>query len=139
MAIKLLRTRAGDDVVSEIEEKDDVITLENPAQLMPMGNPNGQGMQMGFAPWIPFAGTAKLKVDIPKDFIQNQRDAETIARDAGFGIPTYEEKKENWKKAMLDLKGVLDKYNIPFPAIPEVGITGEEISDIDMDDIIPVF
>ena len=69
MAIKLLRTRAGDDVVSEIEEQDDVITLENPAQLMPMGNPNGQGMQMGFAPWIPFAGTAKLKVDIPKDFI----------------------------------------------------------------------
>ncbi len=77
--------------------------------------------------------------DIPSDFIANQREAEEIARNAGFGIPTYDEKKENWRTAILNLKGVLDKYNIPFPAIPEVGITGEEISDIDMEDIIPVF
>ena len=40
---------------------------------------------------------------------------------------------------MLNLKGVLDKYNIPFPAIPEVGITGQEVLDVDLDDIIPVF
>lgn len=54
-------------------------------------------------------------------------------------IPEYEQKKENWKSAMLNLKGVLDKYGIPFPAIPEVGITGQEVTDIDMKDIIPVF
>lgn len=77
--------------------------------------------------------------DIPADFIQNQRDAEEIARNAGFGIPTYDEKKENWKQSMLNLKGVLDKYNIPFPAIPEMGIDGKEITDVDLDDIIPVF
>ena len=35
--------------------------------------------------------------------------------------------------------GVLDKYGIPFPAIPEVGITGEEVRDVDLEDIIPVF
>ncbi len=40
---------------------------------------------------------------------------------------------------MLNLKGVLDRYDIPFPAIPEVGITGEEVTDIDMSEIIPVF
>ena len=40
---------------------------------------------------------------------------------------------------MLNLKGVLDKYGIPFPAIPEVGISGEEIREVDMVDIIPVF
>ena len=34
---------------------------------------------------------------------------------------------------------VLDRYNIPFPAIPEVGITGQEVSDVDLSDIIPVF
>jgi hypothetical protein len=67
--IRLLRTKSGEDVVAEIEEKDDVVSLENPAQLMPMGSPSGQGMQMGFAPWIPFAGTAKIKVDIPRDHI----------------------------------------------------------------------
>lgn len=77
--------------------------------------------------------------DLPEDFIDNQRTAEEIARLAGFGIPTYEAKKENWRNAMLNLKGVLDKYDTPFPAIPEVGITGQEITDIDMEDIIPVF
>ena len=77
--------------------------------------------------------------DLPEDFIPAQREGEAIARAAGFFIPEYEQKKENWRSAMLNLKGVLDRYNIPFPAIPEVGITGEEISDIDMDDIIPVF
>jgi hypothetical protein len=77
--------------------------------------------------------------DLPSDFIDNQREAEEVARMAGFGIPTYDAKKENWRNAIINLKGVLDRYNIPFPAIPEVGITGEEISDTDMDDIIPVF
>jgi hypothetical protein len=67
--IRLLRTKTGEDIVAEIEEKGDVVSLENPAQLMPMGSPSGQGMQMGFAPWIPFAGTAKIKVDIPRDHI----------------------------------------------------------------------
>ena len=43
------------------------------------------------------------------------------------------------RQAILNLKGVLDKYDIPFPAIPEVGITGEEINDVEMEDIIPVF
>jgi rubrerythrin len=77
--------------------------------------------------------------DLPADFIGVQRECEAVARMAGFGIPEYEMKKENWRNAMLNLKGVLDRYDTPFPAIPEVGITGEEISEIDMDEIIPVF
>ncbi|WP_331775217.1 hypothetical protein [Sulfurospirillum sp. 1612] len=77
--------------------------------------------------------------DIPSDFIDNQREGEAFAREAGFHIPEYEAKKENWKNAMLNLKGVLDKYDTEFPAIPEVGITGKEVNDIDMEDIIPVF
>lgn len=77
--------------------------------------------------------------DLPSEFIPVQREAEEIARAAGFGIPTYDEKKENWRNAMLNLKGVLDRYDTPFPAIPEVGITGQEVSEVDMDEIIPVF
>lgn len=77
--------------------------------------------------------------DIPADFIEVQRKCEAVARGAGFHIPDYEAKKENWKKAMLNLKGVLDKYDIPFPAIPEVGISGQEVLQVDMDEIIPVF
>lgn len=79
--------------------------------------------------------------DLPSDFIDNQREAEALAREAGFGIPTADKKKENWREAMLNLKAVLDKYDTPFPAIPEVGITGEEVTqaDIDAADIIPIF
>lgn len=77
--------------------------------------------------------------DLPEDFIPVQRQIEEKCRKAGFFIPTYESKKENWRNAILKIKSVLDKYDIPFPAIPEVGIDGKEISDVDMDDIIPVF
>ncbi|TVR25942.1 MAG: ferritin-like domain-containing protein [Ilumatobacter sp.] len=77
--------------------------------------------------------------DLPADFIDVQRRCEAVARDAGFHIPDVDEKRENWRSAILNLKGVLDLYDIPFPAIPEVGISGEEISDVDLDAIIPVF
>lgn len=77
--------------------------------------------------------------DLPDDFIAVQRRAETVATDAGFYIPDYVTKRENWRQAILDLKGVLDRYDIPFPAIPEVEISGHEVSDVDLDDIVPVF
>jgi hypothetical protein len=77
--------------------------------------------------------------DLPADFIDVQRRAEAIARDAGFHIPDVDAKRDNWRQAILNLKTVLDQYDIPFPAIPEVGITGEEVNDVDLDAIIPVF
>jgi rubrerythrin len=77
--------------------------------------------------------------ELPEDFIETQRQCEEVARSAGFGVATYEEKRDNWRKAMLNVKGVLERFDIPFPAIPEVGITGEEITDVDYDEIIPVF
>jgi hypothetical protein len=77
--------------------------------------------------------------DLPADFIEVQRRCETVARDAGFFIPEYDGKKENWRQAILNLKTVLDQYDIPFPAIPEVGISGQEVNDVDLDSIIPVF
>lgn len=77
--------------------------------------------------------------DLPPDFIDVQRRCEALCRDAGFEIPSLETKEENWRNAILNLKGVLDRYDIPFPAIPEVGISGEEVLDVDLDDIIPVF
>jgi hypothetical protein len=77
--------------------------------------------------------------DLPEDFIATQREIEEVARQAGFGIATYEEKRENWRKAMLNVKGVLDRYGIAFPAIPEVDISGEEVNEVNPEDIIPIF
>lgn len=77
--------------------------------------------------------------DLPQDFIEHQRQAEESCRSAGFAIPSYERKRENWRNAILNLKGVLDNFGVTFPAIPEVGISGKEIREVDMEDIIPVF
>ncbi len=77
--------------------------------------------------------------DLPADFVDVQRRAEAVARGAGVHIPDVDTKRDNWRQAILNLKGVLDRYDIPFPAIPEVGISGEEVSDVDMASIIPVF
>ncbi len=77
--------------------------------------------------------------DLPSDFIEVQRRCEDVARDAGCHIPDVDTKRENWRQAILNLKSVLDVYDIPFPAIPEVGISGQEVNDVDLDSIIPVF
>ncbi len=52
--------------------------------------------------------------------------------------PTLDQRRENWRTAMLRLKGLVDPYGIAFPAIPEIGIDGEAVP-FDPDDIIPVF
>jgi hypothetical protein len=63
---------------------------------------------------------------------------EVTAREAGLGILTEEERAENWRSAVLRLKGVLEPYGVEFPALPEVGIDGKTVA-FDPDDIIPVF
>ena len=77
--------------------------------------------------------------DLPDDFIATQHEIEEVARSAGFGVASYDEKRDNWQRAMLNVKGVLDRYDIPFPAIPEIGIAGDEVGDIRPEDIIPIF
>lgn len=65
--------------------------------------------------------------DLPDDFIDNQHEADEVCRTVGFGVPDFEHKKRNWRRAMLNLKGVLERYDLAFPAIPELGIEGEEV------------
>lgn len=63
---------------------------------------------------------------------------EAKAREAGLGVLTEEERAENWRDAVLRLKGVLEPHGVEFPALPEVGIDGKTVA-FDPDDIIPVF
>jgi len=76
--------------------------------------------------------------ELPPNFRQAQRMIDEVARSAGLGILTAEQKKENWRKAILKLKGLVEPYGIVFPALPEVGIDGRTTS-FDPSDIIPVF
>lgn len=76
--------------------------------------------------------------ELPKTFIPAQRHLEEAARSAGLGILTLEERKANWKTAVLRMKANLDPYGIEFPALPEVGIDGKEVT-YDPEKIIPIF
>ncbi len=76
---------------------------------------------------------------LPPEYLSVHRELEEIARKAGLGVATLDVKREVWRQAMFKVKAVVERYGIEFPAMPEVGITGREVTDIDFDDIIPVF
>ena len=67
MAIKLIRTKSGEDIVSDIDERDDILVLDNPAMLIPMSDGKGNQVQMGFGPWVPF--TTEKQIEIPRDWV----------------------------------------------------------------------
>ena len=76
--------------------------------------------------------------ELPETFRPAHRLLEETARGAGLGILTLDERRENWRDAVLKLKGVLDPHGIEFPAIPEIGVDGKTVA-FDPGDIIPVF
>ena len=76
--------------------------------------------------------------DLPPRFIEAQRLLEDAARSAGFGILSVEERKQNWRNAVLRMKANLDPYGIKFPALPEIGVDGETVA-FDPDKIVPIF
>jgi len=67
MSVMLVRLTTGEDIVAEIIENENTVTFENPAVLMPMRDTGGGNVQMGFAPWVPFAASSKIKVEIDRD------------------------------------------------------------------------
>lgn len=76
--------------------------------------------------------------DLPKTWRPAHRYIEDVAREAGLGILSLEERRENWRTAMLRLKGLVEPHGIEFPGIPEIGIDGRTVA-FDPDEIVPVF
>ncbi|MEM1418726.1 MAG: hypothetical protein AAGH15_27775 [Myxococcota bacterium] len=76
--------------------------------------------------------------ELPTTFRPAHRLLEREARSAGLGILTLDERKENWKAAVLRLKGVLDPHGVAFPALPEIGVDGETVA-FDPEKIVPIF
>ncbi|HEY9772339.1 MAG TPA: hypothetical protein V6C81_00865 [Planktothrix sp.] len=75
---------------------------------------------------------------LPDTFIPAQRLLDEEARSAGFGVLPLEQRKENWRTAVVRLKAVLEPHGIKFPALPEVDIDGETVA-FDADKIVPIF
>lgn len=76
--------------------------------------------------------------ELPETFLAAHRLIEAEAAGAGLGILSLEERRENWRAAVLRMKGIVEGYDIAFPAIPEIGIDGETVA-FDPADIVPVF
>ena len=67
MNLKLLRLRSGEDVICEvIKESAEYIFIKTTAIVMPVGG-QGQQMQMGMAPWMPFSEQSEF--EIPRDWL----------------------------------------------------------------------
>ena len=70
MAVKLLRLKSGEDIVGEVvRENEELISISNPAILMPVSQSPGRQdqIQIGLAPWIPFSEEKEFK--LPRDWI----------------------------------------------------------------------
>jgi rubrerythrin len=76
--------------------------------------------------------------ELPANFNASTALIDEVARSAGLGVLPLAQKKENWRNAILKLKGLVEPYGIVFPALPEVGVEGKTTA-FDPADIIPVF
>ncbi len=75
---------------------------------------------------------------LPPNFQDVQDKMEEIARGAGLGVLSLEEKRQCWKNAILEVKRRMDDFGIEFPALPEIGITGKEV-EFDENSMMPTF
>jgi rubrerythrin len=76
--------------------------------------------------------------ELPETWRPAHRLIERAAQEAGLGILSIEERRENWRTALLRMKGLVEPHGIAFPAIPEIGIAGETVA-FDPAEIVPVF
>lgn len=75
---------------------------------------------------------------LPDTFLPAQRQLEEVAREAGFGVLTIDQRYENWRTAVVRLKTIVEPYGVKFPALPEIDVDGEDVS-FDADKIVPIF
>lgn len=76
--------------------------------------------------------------ELPRTYWAANELLENAARGAGLGVLTLGERRENWRQAVLKMKGIVEPFGIEFPALPEIGIDGKTVA-FDPADIIPVF
>jgi hypothetical protein len=76
--------------------------------------------------------------ELPDTFAPAHQLLEDAARSAGLGVLTLDERRDNWRQAVLKMKGFVEPHGVAFPALPEIGVEGESVA-FDPENIIPVF
>jgi hypothetical protein len=64
---------------------------------------------------------------LPSDFEKVDQEMEGIARDAGLGVLTFEEKIKYWREAIEKKRHEIEEMGIQIPAIPEIGVEGVDV------------
>jgi rubrerythrin len=75
--------------------------------------------------------------DVPDGFRTPHVRFHAIARDAGVGILSAEERDDVWRKSMLRMKAVGDRFGVPWPRIEDLDIDGED-TPIGEEDLVVV-
>ena len=53
--------------------------------------------------------------ELPETFLPAQRLLEQVAREAGLGVLTHDERRDNWRQAVLKMKGFVEPHGIVVP------------------------
>jgi rubrerythrin len=77
--------------------------------------------------------------ELPDTFLEHHDILQGAAGSGGLGIISLKAREEVWRNAMLKVKKTVEEFGIAFPAMPEVGLTGEEVAEEDLEHIVPVF
>ncbi|MBT7013762.1 MAG: hypothetical protein HN962_02380 [Actinobacteria bacterium] len=64
MIIRNIKLRSGEEILCEVEEKENSYNMKNPCVLVPSGQ---TGIAM--APWMPFTDFKNEGIEIPKDAV----------------------------------------------------------------------
>ncbi|TPW19805.1 MAG: hypothetical protein FD126_2316 [Elusimicrobia bacterium] len=77
--------------------------------------------------------------ELPDTFVDTHDILQQAAQSGGLGILSLKAREDAWRNAMLKVKKTVEAYGIAFPAMPEVGLMGQEVAEEDLETIVPVF
>ncbi len=72
---------------------------------------------------------------LPSGWVDWHHRLEDLARRAGLAVPDPDQRTDLWRGAFLRVKSIVDEVGLDFPAIPALGIDGDEIS-VSPDDVV---
>lgn len=77
--------------------------------------------------------------ELPDTFVDAHDVLQQAAQSGGLGVLPLKEREAAWRNAMLKVKKTVEAYGIAFPAMLEVGLSGQEVAEEDLETIVPVF